>query len=123
MFESQLTTKVNFRIHRLELMRYRQRKTETLDEFVNCYRAKAKECDFANNELNERVFELVIASTESEAFQRELLDKDRGFPINGMLETSRKYEAIATGKQCLQTLESTSPAVIGAISKKKTRIL
>ena len=33
--EGQLKVKLNFRIHRLELMRYRQHSNETIDDFVN----------------------------------------------------------------------------------------
>ena len=33
LFEEQLSIKVNFRIHRLEFMKYRQRVSETIDDF------------------------------------------------------------------------------------------
>lgn len=35
LFEDQLKVKVNFRIHRLELIRYKQGKQESLDDFIN----------------------------------------------------------------------------------------
>ena len=35
LFDDQLDVKVNFRIHRMELMTFRQNKHETTDEFVN----------------------------------------------------------------------------------------
>ena len=63
LFEDQLSIKVNFRIHRLEFMKYRQRVGETIDDFVNRCREKAVECAFAEDELSERILELVIAST------------------------------------------------------------
>ncbi|KAJ8032068.1 hypothetical protein HOLleu_25484 [Holothuria leucospilota] len=51
LFESQLKIKVDFWIHRLELMNFRQKQNETLDEFVNLCRHKAKECNFTDDEL------------------------------------------------------------------------
>ena len=104
--EGQLKVKLNFRIHRLELMRYRQHSGETIDEFVNRCRSKAKECDFTENELSERVTELVIASTPNEAFQKDLLDQPKGYKIEELLGEGRKYEAIAVGKQCLRSIDS-----------------
>ena len=114
LFENQLKVKVNFRIHRLELMRYKQKHGETIDDFVNRCRSKAKECDFKADELCERLVELVIASTPIEAFQKDLLEKPKGFSIDNLIENGRKYEAIMAGRQCLQTLDT--DANIGAIS-------
>ena len=64
LIEGQLNVKVNFRIHRLELMRYKQMSGETIDEFVNRCRSKAKECKFTEGELSERLIDLVISSTQ-----------------------------------------------------------
>ena len=52
MFEDQLNIRVNFRIHRMELMTYRQSERETTDEFVNRVRK------FGAGELDERIIEL-----------------------------------------------------------------
>ncbi|KAJ8037799.1 hypothetical protein HOLleu_18705 [Holothuria leucospilota] len=117
LFESQLKIKVNFRIHRLELMNFRQKQNETLDEFVNRCRHKAKECDFTDDELSERIIELVIASAKCESFQRDLLDKPKGYSLDNVLKEGRKYEAISAGKQCLQSLD-TGPSVSVIKSKK-----
>ncbi|XP_038052821.1 uncharacterized protein LOC119725487 [Patiria miniata] len=111
LFEKQLHIKVNFRIHRLELMRYRQKPDESLDNFVNRCRAKAHECNFGPEEMTERIIKLVIASTTSESFQKDLLDKPIGFSIDDMLQEGRKYEAILAGKKCLETLEASHTAV------------
>ena len=77
---------------------------------MNRCRSKARECDFKDAELSERLVELVIASTPIEAFQKDLLDKPKGFSIDDMIDTGRKYEAIMAGRQCLQTLD-TNPNV------------
>ncbi|XP_071477891.1 uncharacterized protein [Diadema antillarum] len=120
LFEDQLKVKVNFRIHRLELMRYRQKPGESIDEFVNRCRSKAVECDFKADELCERLVELVIASTPIEAFQKDLLDQPKGFNADKLIETGRKYEAIMAGRQCLQTLDNdTNIGAISPASKKR----
>ena len=111
LFTDQLQTKVNFRIHRLELMRFRQKADESLDGFVTRCCEKAKHCDFEAAERDERMLELVIASTSFEAFQKELLDKPKGFKTDELLAEGRKYEAIAASRRCLQTLEGKSASV------------
>ncbi len=105
-FEDQLRISVNFRIHRLELMRFCQKSNETRDEFANRCREKAGQCDFEPSELDERVVELVIASTPLDPFRHILLQKPRGYKIEALLEEGRRHEAVAASDQCLQTLSS-----------------
>ena len=45
-FENTLKVNVNFRIHRLHLMKYRQQTNESLDAFVIRARTLALKCDF-----------------------------------------------------------------------------
>ena len=105
-FEDQLKINVNFRIHRLELMRFRRKQTETLDEFTNRCRDKASHCLFSLEELNERVVALVIASTPLDSFRHSLLEKPSGYKITEMLEEGRRHEAVAASTHCLQMLAS-----------------
>lgn len=97
LFDDQLKVKVNFRVHRLKLMRYRQRSGENIDSFATRCCDKAKYCDFEGADLDERV----IASTSFDAFQKDLLEKPKGFKIDKVLAEGRKYEAIVASKQCL----------------------
>ena len=62
-FEDQLRVSVNFRIHRLALMQYRQQEGESLDEFVTHARTLGQQCNFEEKDLQERIIELIIAST------------------------------------------------------------
>ena len=78
-FEESLNTNINFRIHRLNLMRYRQNSGETMNEFINRYRNLPKKCQFTDIELNERRIELVITSTPYESFCKDLLNKPVGY--------------------------------------------
>ena len=104
--EAQLKVNVNFRIHRLELMRYRQGPEENIDGFVTRCRDKARECDFAEAELQERIMELVIATTPCEQLQRTLLEQPKGYTIDKILHEGRKSEALAAGQRSLQAMEA-----------------
>ena len=108
LFENQLKIKVNFRIHRLELSRYRQKADESIDDFVGRCRAKAKDCDFEKAELSERVIELVIKSTPFDSYQKELLEKIKGYPLEDLVTVGRRYEAIAEGGQRLTNIDRTN---------------
>jgi len=119
LFETQLQLRVNFRVHRLELMRYKQKEDEKIDDFVNRCRDKARECNFSEDELNERIIELVIASTRNEAFQKDLLDKPVGHKLEDLLKDGRKYEAITATKQCLQQLDMPTGAINTLSNKEK----
>lgn len=106
LFEDQLDIRVNFRIHRMELMTFRQTERESTDEFVNRARHKGSLCDFDECELVERVIELIIASTPHELLQKHLLDQNKGYDMRSVLQEARKYEAIVAGKASLQTLST-----------------
>ena len=90
-FESQLKINVHFRIHRLQLMQYRQKSNESLDDFLTRARTLVLKCDFTDEELNERIIELIIASTPYEIFRNELLNKPKGFKISEVLAEGRKF--------------------------------
>ena len=105
LFDDQLDIKVNFRIHRMELMTFRQNEHETTEEFVNRARQKGSLCDFGEPELVERIIELIIASTPHELPQKYLLDQDKGYSLGHVLTEAREYEGIAAGKQSLQSLK------------------
>ena len=54
LFESQLKMNLNFRVHRLHLMDYRQRNEESVDDFVTRARTQALKYEFEESELKER---------------------------------------------------------------------
>ena len=107
LFESQLKTNLNFRVHRLHLMDYRQRTEESVDDFVTRARTQALKCEFEESELEERIIELMIASTPIEAFQRELLGKAKGYKLTDALAEGRRFEAILAGRHEIQKRTST----------------
>ena len=77
----QLDIRLIFRIHRMELMTFRQTERESTDEFANRTRHKGSLCDFDERELVERIIELIIASTPHELLQKHLLDQDNGYDM------------------------------------------
>ena len=117
-FEVQLKVAVNFCIHRLNLMQYRQKEDETLDEFVTCARTQAQMCEFNDTEMPERIIKLVIAGIRMEDFRRELLGKEKGLTLQEALNEGCKQEAAAMGTQQLQSLQS-SVSSIDHVKKKK----
>ena len=78
LFESQLKTNLTIRAHGLHLMGYRQRSEESVDDFVIRARTQTLKCEFEQSELEERIVEILIASTPTEAFKCELLGKGKG---------------------------------------------
>ena len=107
LFESQLKTNLNFRVHRLHLMDYRQRSEESVDDFVTRARTQALKCEFEESELEERIIELMIASTPIEAFQCELLEKAKGYNLTDALAEGRRFKAILAGRQEIHKRTST----------------
>ena len=107
LFESQLKTNLNFRVHRLHLTDYRQRSEESVDDFVTRARTQTLKCEFEESELKERIIEHMIASTPIEAFQRELLGKAKGYKLTDTLAEGGRSEAIPAGRQEIQKRTST----------------
>ena len=100
----QLKTNINFRVHRLQLMDCRQRSEESIDDFILRARMIAQKCEFKQEELEERLIEILIASTPIEHFQRDLLGRPKGYRLSEAIAEGRRYEAIIAGRQQIQKL-------------------
>ena len=96
-------------------MKYRQTGDESIDDFVTRARTLANKCQFTANELNERLMELIIASTPYDGLRRELLGKPIGHTIKDVLKEGRKFEALSAGNDQLQRLD-TKQSDIHAVS-------
>lgn len=116
-FENQLKIRVNFRVHRMEMMTYRMLPEESTDAFVRRCRLKGKSCDFTEEELTERILELVISSTPHEALQKDLLEKAAGYTLDQLIEEGGRYEAISASKKSLQRLEN--PAAVASATSSQ----
>ena len=77
----------------------RQRNEESVDSFVTRARTQALKCEFEESELEERITELMIASTPIEAFQRELLGNAKGYKLTETTAEGKQFEAILAGRQ------------------------
>ena len=105
-FEEQLEPQDNYRVCRLKLSSYSQKKDESIDDFVNRCRLLANKCKLSNTELDERLLELIIASTPISDFQRELLEKSDKFTLKEAVELGRKYEALDAYASEIQALNA-----------------
>ncbi|KAL6486114.1 hypothetical protein MHYP_G00055060 [Metynnis hypsauchen] len=98
-FEGQLKLNVNFRIHRLHLMQLRQKHEESIDDFVTRARTLALKCQFSDGELDERLIELIIASTPHDALRNDLYSKPKGYSLTDVLK-----EGSGHGIPCFGTI-------------------
>lgn len=119
-FEDQLKLNVNLRIHRLHLMQFRQKPDECIDDFVTRTRTLALKCQFTDEELNERLIELIIASTPHDALRNDLYGKPQGYSLADVLKEGRKYEALSAGKEQLTQLGLSNSEKIHAIQRGRT---
>ena len=108
LFESNL----NFRVHRLHMIDYRQGSEESVDDFITRTGTQALKCEFEQSDLGERIYELLIASIPIEALLRELLGKAKGYKLTDALaerggETIRGHSRWSTGdsETCQHTSE------------------
>ena len=67
-------------------------------------RTQALLCEFEDNELEERILELVIAGTPIEAFRRDLLNKDNTLTLDNAIQLGRQHEAASRGTQHLESM-------------------
>ena len=92
--EVDYTVKISFRIHRLEFSNIKQGNEELIKQYVSRLREKATKFLFEQEELNERLIETFISSTQNEEFRKELLTKPKGMQINNIIERGREHKAV-----------------------------
>ena len=107
-FLEQLEPATNHRVCRLELSKFQQKPSETTDTFINRCRLLAKKCEFTEDEVNERLVELLIASTPIPELQKELLNKPKGFKIEEAIKLARTHEASAMYVNQLHQLQGST---------------
>ena len=77
------------------------------------------ECEFDQTEMEERLIELITASTPLEDFQHDLLGKAKGYKLADAQAESRRYQAIVAGRSKLQQLNpSTGEHKLDLLSNK-----
>ena len=73
-------------------MAYKQEAEESLDDFVNRCRRMTQRCSITEHEQQQRIIELIIASTPIADFQKELLRKDKTLTLEETVSTGKTYE-------------------------------
>ena len=111
-FIEQLEPPENFRIARLKLSKFHQHQGESIDDFTNRCKLQAKKCDFSEEEKNERLIELIIASTPFSDLQKDLLAKQKGYKLQEAIKAARDYEASAAHVRDLQAMNHSTVAAI-----------
>ena len=81
----------NFRVHRLNMTSYRQKETESIDEFYVRCRALALKCRF--KDVDERLIDQLIVGTRCNESRRELLKADDKMTTETALILCRTQEA------------------------------
>jgi len=92
-FLQQLEPKDNIWVNRLKLISYRQKNEESIDDFVNRCRRLTQRCEMSEREQQQRIIELIAASTPMDDYQKELLKKDINLTLEEALEIGKMYEA------------------------------
>ena len=74
-------------------MTYKQETEESLDDFFSRCRRMTKRCSLTEYAQQQRIIELIIASTPIADFQKELLRKDNTLTLEETLSIGKTYEA------------------------------
>ena len=92
-FQDHLEHHANYWLSRLHLQQIRQRTEETVDNFVDRIKLKAKKCGTRDNiEFEQRVIETIIADVQYESVQRDLLTKPNTLTLQDAVRLCRSYE-------------------------------
>ncbi|CAM1323766.1 Uncharacterised protein r2_g3242 [Pycnogonum litorale] len=102
-FREQLDPGSNYRVQRLTLSTYKIQPGESIDQFITRAKELALQCQFSETELNDRLIELIIASTQISEYQKDLLSKPKEYTLDEALKLGRVYEASALNLQTLKT--------------------
>ena len=100
-------------------MQHRQKPDENIDDFVTRARTLAQKCQFSDEVLNERLIELIIASTPHDALRNDLYSKPKGYSLAQVLAEGQKYEALTAGNEQLGKL-GLSHERIHAVDRDRT---
>ena len=74
-------------------MTNKQEAEESLDDFVNRCKRMTQRCSLTEHEQQQRIIELIIASTPVADFQKELLRKDKTLTLEETVSIGKTYEA------------------------------
>lgn len=77
------------------------KKDQSINDFVTKARTLAQKCQFTDEELNECLIELIIASTSHDALTNDLYSKPKGHHLADVLTEGWKCPALLAGNKQL----------------------
>ena len=96
-FEKHLAPKINHRLARYQLQQYKQKETESVDDFLTRCRNQATKCKFRDTtEVGERLIEQLIIGTRHTKVQEKLLEKGEKLTLDTAIDVARTHEATLT---------------------------
>ena len=87
-------------------MTYKQEAEKLLDKFVNRCKQMTQRCSLTEHEQQQRIIELIIASTPIADFQKELLKKDNTLTLEETVSIGKTYEASNIHIKQLRAMEN-----------------
>ena len=86
-------------------------------DFVSRLRGKAINCKCENNELNERLIEMIIVSTPVEDLCKELLSKPKGYLVNDVIERGYENEVIHASQTSLRNMSARLATTVNVVTR------
>ena len=119
-FNKPLQPRVNARLARFELQKYRQQPDESVDDFFARCKKKTSKCKFRDaQETNDRLIEQLVVGTKLSKVQERLLEGGSDLTLDEALDKARTYEATQRHMEQLSTATSNSrlPETVHTVSK------
>ncbi len=113
-FEQSIGLADNFRVHRLNLISYKQQEMESIDEFYTRCWALAMKWKFGKS-LDERIIDQLIIGTCMAESRRELLKGDENLTIDNALNQCRAHEA---SEAHMKAFEKAGTSRVDAVTQK-----
>ena len=102
----------NFRIHRLELQKFRQQTGESVNDFVTRCKTKVMKCKLSDDKArDERIIEQIISGIKYTEAQRKLLAKDEKMTLKQAIDICRNFEASVSHMEKMTNIDKPTSAV------------
>ena len=99
-FQSLIEPKLNYRLSRFHLQKFRQTNSETVDEYMTRCRTQARKCRFRDAvETDERLIEQLIVGVCYGKVQEKLLCRDETLILDAAMDIARTLEATLANMQ------------------------
>ena len=104
----------------MELIRFAQVATESVDSFVTRCKEQAAKCRLHTTEQSdERIIETIIAGIKYSEVQKDLLGKDETLTLAQAVDISRRHEASDLHMERFQNLNSEAGSNIAGVTKSR----